>query len=202
MAPTHTYEPGTAVSLCQEVTERSGQNLMACYQCRRCAAGCPVGDETGVTPDRLIRLVVLGDREGAINNLLTWQCVACYTCGTRCPNNIHTARITETLKHMAKEIHAEPLVAKVANFHGAFLTSTSHFGRVNELEFMGIYELRNARHELTRGGGIKGIIDELANQAKLGKEMLRLKRIHVSTEKVKNMGEVKRLYAKAQKGGK
>ncbi|MCC6346414.1 MAG: heterodisulfide reductase subunit C-like protein, partial [Nitrospirales bacterium] len=38
------YEAGRAKPLLQEIMERSGQNLLACYQCRRCAAGCPVGD--------------------------------------------------------------------------------------------------------------------------------------------------------------
>ncbi|MGO9378195.1 MAG: 4Fe-4S dicluster domain-containing protein [Dissulfurispiraceae bacterium] len=201
MMPSQTLTIGTetADSLAQEVAARSGQNLNACYQCRRCAAGCPVGEDTGVTPDRLIRMVLLGDRDAALNNLLVWRCVACYTCGTRCPNNIHTARITESLKQMVKEQHLKPLTPKIANFHKAFLTSTSHFGRVNEMEFMGIYEIKNAKSELTRGGGIKAIIEELKNQMKLGKEMMKLKRLHISIDKVKGLAEIKRLFNKAKK---
>jgi heterodisulfide reductase subunit C len=195
---TLTVETEVAGSLAQEVAERSGQNLNACYQCRRCAAGCPVGDDTGVTPDRLIRMVVLGDRDAALNNLLVWKCVACYTCGTRCPNNIHTARITETLKQMIKEKHLEPMVPKVANFHSAFLASTSHFGRVNEMEFMGIYDFKTAINELTKGGGIKAFITDLKNQMQLGKAMMKLKRFHIGLEKIKGLAEVKRLYNKAK----
>jgi heterodisulfide reductase subunit C len=86
------YSGSEGRSLAEEVVRRSGQNIMACYQCRRCAAGCPVGDETGITPDRLIRLIILGDRDAALQNKLVWQCVSCYTCGTRCPNEIQTAR--------------------------------------------------------------------------------------------------------------
>jgi heterodisulfide reductase subunit C len=195
---TLTVETEVAGSLAQEVAERSGQNLNACYQCRRCAAGCPVGDDTGVTPDRLIRMVVLGDREAALNNLLVWKCVACYTCGTRCPNSIHTARITETLKQMIKEQHLQPMVPKVANFHSAFLASTSHFGRVNEMEFMGIYDFKTAAHELTKGGGLKAFITDLKNQMQLGRAMMKLKRFHISIEKIKGLAEVKRLYNKAK----
>src|SRR5512134_2863766 len=147
-AKTLQYEAKGARSLLQEVAERSGQNLLACYQCRRCAAGCPVGEETGVTPDRLIRMVLLGDREEALSNLLVWKCVACYTCGTRCPNNIQTARITETLKQMAKKAHAKPLTPRIADFHSAFMTSTKHFGRFNELEGMAIYETKTALKDL------------------------------------------------------
>ncbi len=192
------FEPEVSRSLAEMVMERSGQNLLACYQCRRCAAGCPVGDDTGVTPDRLIRMIVMGEREDAINNLLVWKCVACYACGTRCPNNIHTARINETLKQMSKEAHQEPLTPKVASFHEAFMKSTSHFGRVNELEFMGLYEMKTARNELKRGGGWKAIVDELKSQAKLGLAMMKNKRMHVKFEKVRGLSEVKRLYSKAK----
>ncbi len=190
------YKAEVSTPLLQEVMERSGQNLNACYQCRRCAAGCPVGDVTGVTPDRLIRMIVLGDKEGAMNNKLVWQCVACYTCGTRCPNNIHTARITETLKQMVKEAHLKTLSPKIANFHSSFMSSTSHFGRMNELEFMGMYEFRNAKDELRGGGGLKAVIDELKNQAQLGKSMMKLKRMHFGMEKIKGRSEVKRLFKK------
>ncbi|HTZ18939.1 MAG TPA: 4Fe-4S dicluster domain-containing protein [Dissulfurispiraceae bacterium] len=194
-----TIDTETAGSLAQEVAARSGQNLNACYQCRRCAAGCPVGDDTGVTPDRLIRMVLLGDREAALNNLLVWKCVACYTCGTRCPNNIHTARITETLKQMVKEQHLVPMNAKVANFHSAFLTSTSHFGRVNEMEFMGIYDMKNAAGSLSKSGGFSAFIDDLKDQMSLAKAMSRLKRMHFSIDRIKGLSEIKRLFAKAKK---
>ena len=69
-SPVLKYEAAASKPFLDEVSKRSGQNLQACYQCRRCAAGCPVGEETGVTPDRLIRLIVMGDREEALNNLL------------------------------------------------------------------------------------------------------------------------------------
>jgi len=191
------YEPSTSNKLLEEISRRSGQNLKACYQCRRCAAGCPVGEETGVTPDRLIRLIVLGDREAALNNLLVWKCVACYTCGTRCPNNIQTARITETLKQMAKQAHAKPLTPRIADFHSAFMTSTRHSGRFNEIEALTIYETKTAMKELSQGK-VKAVVDEMLGQAKLAVTMMKKKRLHLGVDKVKNNSEVKALYEKAK----
>jgi len=192
------YEAGISLPLLEEVTKRSGQNLSACYQCRRCAAGCPVGEETGVTPDRLIRMVLLGDRDAALNNLLVWKCVACYTCGTRCPNNIQTARITETLKQMAKEARLEPLTPRIADFHNSFMTATKHFGRFNEIEGMAIYEMKTALKELSKGH-FKAIIDELVNQARLGAVMTKKKRMHFALDKIRRRSEVKALFEKARK---
>jgi heterodisulfide reductase subunit C len=195
------YNPELSQSLIQEVMDRSGQNLLACYQCRRCAAGCPVGNETGVTPDRLIRMIIFGKREEALNNPLVWKCVACYTCGSRCPNNIQTARINETLKQLSKEAHSEPLLPKVAAFHDAFLKSTSYFGRVNELEFMGLYEIKNATRELKHGGGWKAVAGEIKNKARLGISMMKKKRLRLRLDKIKRLSEIKRLYKKAKAGG-
>lgn len=190
------FDPELSKPLVEEVMERSGQNLLACYQCRRCAAGCPVGDETGVTPDRLIRMIVLGDRDEALNNLLIWKCVDCYTCGARCPNNIHTARINETLKQMSTEAHLKPLVPKIAEFHRAFMVSTSHFGRFDELAGMGIY-MRNSLGEMRRDGW-KSIVKEMKKQAKLGASMMKKKRMHFGFERIEGLSEVKRLYKKAK----
>ena len=199
--PTKTlkYETSRAKSLVREIMERSGQNLLACYQCRRCAAGCPVGEETGVTPDRLVRMILLGDREEALSNLLVWQCVACYTCGTRCPNNIQTARITETLKQMSKEAHLEPLRPRVADFHSSFMKATEHVGRFNEIEGMRMYEVKTAYKELKKGD-LQAVIDEMMGQAKLGMKMMKKKRMHLKVDKVKNVAEVKALYRKAKQG--
>ncbi len=196
-SPVLIYETAASRSLVEEVQRRSGQNLQACYQCRRCAAGCPVGEETGITPDRLIRMILVGDREAALNNLLVWKCVSCYTCGTRCPNNIQTARITETLKKMSKEAHLKPLTPRIADFHNAFMTSTGHLGRVNEIELMAIYETKTLLKELAKGN-LKAMLDEMKSQGKLGAEMMKKKRMHFGMDRVKNRAEIKALYKKSK----
>ena len=194
--PAGALKIGASQSLAEEVARRSGQNLLACYQCRRCAAGCPVGKESGVTPDRLIRLLLLGDEQGAVENLLVWKCLACYTCGTRCPNDIQTARICEVLKQISKQRHLEPLVPKVAAFHGAFVKAAGQAGRFNELVGMGMYEAQVAAQELKRSG-LKGVIAEMKSQARLGSAMMKKKRMHLGYETVKKKSEIKALYRKA-----
>ena len=196
-SPVLQYESAATRSMVEEVVQRSGQNLQACYQCRRCAAGCPVGEETGVTPDQLIRMILLGDREAALNNLLVWKCVACYTCGTRCPNNIQTARITETLKQMSKEAHVRPLTPRIADFHNAFMTSTRHLGRFNEIEALTIYETKTAIKELSQGK-VKAVIDEMIGQARLALDMMKKKRLHLGVDRIKARSEVQALYEKAK----
>ena len=198
MAHVYEYDYNTAKSLVEEVMKRSDQNLMACYQCRRCAAGCPVGEETGyVTPDRLIRMLILGDRQGALNNELVWKCVSCYTCGTRCPNDIQTARITETLKKISKKDHLKPLMNKVSHFHSTFVNSSIRWGRLNEMEFINLYELKNALTDL-KHFQFKSIFNEMKTQSKLGLNMLKRKRLHFGFQSAKGRKELKRLSKKAK----
>lgn len=196
MVPGLKLEPKKAKALVDEITERSEQNLSACYQCRRCAGACSVGDETGnITPDRLIRMIVTGDRENALNNELVWKCVSCYTCGIRCPNEIQTGRITETLKKIAKEEHIAPLNKKVAHFHHEFFQSGLRWGRVNEMEFMGFYEIKNFIDEI-KNKNFAAIVDEIKTQASLALKMTKQKRMHVGFTTTKGRKEIKNLYKK------
>lgn len=183
----------TAKPLVDEITERSRQDISVCYQCRRCAAGCPVGEETGnVTPDRLIRMIILGDQENMLHNQLVWKCVSCYTCGTRCPNDIQTGRITETIKKIIKEKHIQSAEPKVSNFHSAFLNSSLRWGRVNEMEFMTFFEIKNALHALKQLQ-FKTVYNSILSQTKLGISMLKKNRMHVGFPSSKGRKEIKQL---------
>jgi heterodisulfide reductase subunit C2 len=202
MATVLEFRPDQASSLAGEVMARSGQNLNACYQCRRCASGCPVGEETGyVTPDRLIRMIVLGKRDAALDNPLVWKCVSCFTCGTRCPNDIMTARIVDTLKKMAKEAHIPPLSPKVAAFHDSFVAAAKRVGRLNELEFMARYELKNTLDALVKFK-FKEVIEEQKSQGRLGLTMLRKGRMHFGTQKIKGKQDFRRLIKKSSERAK
>jgi heterodisulfide reductase subunit C len=190
------FKPEVASDLASKVKELSGQNLFACYQCRRCAAGCTVGDETGFcTPDYLIRLILMGDREKAINNALVWQCTSCYTCGERCPNDIQTGRITETMKKMAEKEKMEPLSPRVSHFHHSFTDSGLRWGRVNEMEFMSFYELKTILKD-ARKKNFKAIMDEVKTQTLFALEMFKLKRMHFGMQSAKGRKEIKRLFKK------
>lgn len=189
--------PGeTAQEITEEIARRSEQPLSACYQCRRCAAGCPVGEATGyLTPDRLIRMVLLGDREGALNNDLVWRCLSCYTCGTRCPNGIHTSRVTESLKQMTHEEHLEPLYPKTWAFHRAFVRTSLFWGRLNELGLMAAYQAR-VLWRCLKNRDFAEIGRETSRQAGFGFSLLRLRRLHLGWTASRGRGELRRLAAR------
>jgi len=85
--------------LLAEVEELSGENLFACYQCGTCSAGCPYVDDMDLTPDEVIRYVVL-DRSEVLSSKTIWLCSACFTCAERCPRDINITKIMEALRQI------------------------------------------------------------------------------------------------------
>ena len=76
----------------------AGQKLMACYQCGKCSAGCPMAPHMDVLPNQMIRMAQLGMKEKLLASRAIWICVSCMTCNSRCPKNINIAEIIEALR--------------------------------------------------------------------------------------------------------
>jgi len=85
--------------LVEEVEELCGENLFKCYQCGTCAAGCPFIEDMDLSPDDVIRYVVL-DRKEVLNSNTIWMCASCYTCAERCPRDLNVAKIMEALRQI------------------------------------------------------------------------------------------------------
>ena len=85
--------------LLAEVEELSGENLFACYQCGTCSAGCPYVEEMDLTPDEVIRYVIL-DRIEVLNSKTIWLCSSCFTCAERCPRDLNITKIMEALRQI------------------------------------------------------------------------------------------------------
>jgi heterodisulfide reductase subunit C len=85
--------------LVKEVEELCGENLFGCYQCGTCSAGCPFVDDMDLSPDEVIRYVIL-DRKEVLNSKTIWLCAACYACAERCPRDINITKIMEALRQI------------------------------------------------------------------------------------------------------
>jgi len=82
------------------VEEISGQDLLACNQCGKCSAGCPVVAAMDLLPSQVIRMAQLGMEEVLESNTI-WVCASCLTCVTRCPKGVDLPRLMEALRQIA-----------------------------------------------------------------------------------------------------
>lgn len=85
----------------QMVEKLSGQDMLACYECQECVAGCPAGFTTEYLPSELIRLVFMGSVEEALNNSTIWFCTTCPTCVAQCPKGVDLSRIMAALRQLS-----------------------------------------------------------------------------------------------------
>ena len=83
-----------------KVQELSGQNLLACYQCGKCSAGCPAVSEMDILPNQIIRFAQLGFKDELLESRTIWICESCFMCNARCPKGINIAEVIEALRQI------------------------------------------------------------------------------------------------------
>jgi heterodisulfide reductase subunit C len=115
----------------KKIEEISGQNLLACYQCGKCSAGCPAVSEMDILPNQVIRYAQLGLKDELLESKSVWVCASCYTCNVRCPKGIKIAEVMEAVRQVLlrkRRDHVEvcrltdeekasvPAIALISNF--------------------------------------------------------------------------------------
>lgn len=86
--------------LVQDIEEISGEDLLACNQCGKCSAGCPVAVVMDLLPSQVIRMAQLGMEE-VLESQTIWICASCLTCVSRCPKGVDLPRLMEALREIS-----------------------------------------------------------------------------------------------------
>ncbi len=119
----------------------SSQTIQLCYHCHKCTAGCPVAEDMEFGPDRVLRLVQLGEKERLLASHDIWLCAGCETCGTRCPNEIDIAQVMDALRQIAIAEGVRPAEPYAEKFHKVFMGVVRYMGRMHEASMLGAYKL-------------------------------------------------------------
>jgi len=165
------------------VEKQSGQNVLECYQCGKCSAGCPTAYAMDLTPRQLMRGIQLGLKDEVLGSTTIWLCLSCQTCSVRCPRQIDIARVLESVRQLAIAEKSKTAEKDVLLFHRIFLGLVQRFGRAHELSLGVLYNLLS-RHLLANAA-------LLANMRTKGK-------LAILPPRVKGASEVKRLFAKVR----
>ena len=138
--------------LAEAVLKESGQNVNLCYQCRKCAAGCPISYAMDYKPAQIIHAVRLGLDDLVYNSKTMWLCAACETCTTRCPQEVDVAKVMDAVKITAVKQGKKPTIPQVGSFYKAALSNIKKCGRMYEMGM--IVELKLRTFEFFKDAGL------------------------------------------------
>ncbi len=175
--------PGS--SFLEEVVDASKVDIRACYQCRKCSAGCPVVSAMDILPNQVIRQIQYGRREKVLTSGSIWICASCHTCSVRCPNDIDFAQVMDSLRHIALRSGISAGEKGIPVFHKAFLDSIKSAGRIHELSLILRFKLK------TR---------DFLKDAGLGWQMFRRGKIKVFPQSFTGGKEVKAIFNAYERG--
>jgi heterodisulfide reductase subunit C len=71
-----------AQPLKEKILNEINEQVMKCYQCGKCAAGCPLSGEMDYTPNQILRLLQIGDTscdDEVLRSYGIWLCLTCDT---------------------------------------------------------------------------------------------------------------------------
>ncbi len=128
---TITLNPSDPLASIQEM-------VRTCIQCGTCTGSCPNAFAMDVTPRKMWRMILMGQKVDVFKSKTFTLCSSCYTCALRCPRGLPLTEAMSELKQIAlKEDLA--LYRQSTLFCKKFMESVRRHGRVREMEFMTLY---------------------------------------------------------------
>jgi heterodisulfide reductase subunit C len=131
-----------SLKLTRDLQSLTGENVMLCYQCKKCTLGCPSAYAMRMRPHELMRAIQLGLAEEIYWSGTIWICLSCETCNTRCPQDINILRVIDGLRELSKQFGYYNPQPTIPALHHIFMALVERFGRVYELGLALLINLR------------------------------------------------------------
>ena len=170
----------------QEVMQDTpnGELLVHCLQCGSCGGSCPNGPDMEYTPRAVFAMIAANRRDDVLESNTMWNCVSCYLCTARCPQEIPVTEVMYSLKRMAiAEGKAKagdgPALAKT------FTDFVDKYGRSFEMGIATNYLLLNKPAAMFKGIG-------------MGLSMFVRGRLALTPTKIKNLSQLQAVINKAK----
>jgi len=142
-APLGSINASTDPTFKRKIRAICGENVMECYQCGECTAGCPAAFAMDVAPNQVLRLAQLGFADEVLESSAIWLCAGCETCATRCPRGVALSKVMDACRQIAVREDKPCKQANVLKLHQEILRQISTFGRVHEISLTALYKLRS-----------------------------------------------------------
>jgi heterodisulfide reductase subunit C2 len=170
-------------TLATEIEAATGINPATCYQCGKCSAGCPMASESDLRPHQVMRRVMYGSRERALQDESIWLCLTCETCSARCPNACDPARVIDALRELAIESGTAQMPRSIGAFHKAFLEQIRTNGRLHEVGLIMDYKLKTG---------------DLMKDVTNAPGMFTRGKLNLRADKIEGVSEVRRIFEQCE----
>ena len=126
------------VDLLGDMKKFGAVDVSACFSCGNCTAICPLSDNDGTFPRRIIRLAQVGLKDELLSSKELWTCYHCGLCSDSCPTEADPGEFMATARRyaiasydhtrLARVLYSRPVVGSaiavgVAAFFAAFMYS-------------------------------------------------------------------------------
>ena len=127
----------------QQILKMCGENVMSCYQCGECTAGCPAAFGMDISPNQVMRMAQVGFADEVLSSSAIWLCAGCEMCATRCPRGVALSKVLDACRQISvREGKVTKDQANVLKMHEEMLRQISIFGRVHEISMIAVYKMR------------------------------------------------------------
>jgi ferredoxin/nitrate reductase gamma subunit len=115
--------PTLDLGLYPEIQRYGAGDVTACFSCGTCTATCPIAQEDGTFPRRIIRYAQLGMKDALLSSKELWSCYQCGECSESCPTQADPSEFMAATRryaigqydrtHVARTMYTQPIVATV-----------------------------------------------------------------------------------------
>jgi heterodisulfide reductase subunit C len=165
----------------RKVEALSGSSVRRCFQCGKCSAGCPMRSFMEHPPNRIVRLLQLGQYERVLAGRSIWYCASCETCSTRCPNKVDLAAIMDALRKLSWDAQGPSKESYVQLANRLFIDNIRTYGRQYEMRLAAVFNVKS-------GQFLKDLM--------LGPKLITKGKLKMFHSKNKNIGEIEQIFAR------
>lgn len=189
-----------------KIKDLCGEDVLECYQCGECTAGCPAAFSYDISPNQIMRMAQLGMADDVLNSSSIWLCAGCETCSTRCPKGVALSKVMDACREIAIKEGKKSKQPAIVGFHKEFLSGVAKHGRLFEPELIGLFKAKTIVGDMmppkeTKNGYVSHYIEKitaLITEAIQGLQMALKGKFNIIPHRIKGRKEVGKLF----KGGK
>lgn len=167
----------------KKVESLAGTSVRNCMQCGKCSAGCPMATFMEHPPNRIARLLQLGQLERVLEGRSIWYCASCETCSARCPNQVHLSSIMDALRKISWDNDDPSKEKNVQLGNKLFLQNIQKYGRQHEMRLAAMFNLKSG---------------EYFKDFMLGPKMFAKGRLKIFQNKNNNLSEINKIFARIE----